>query len=224
MACTLEFAADADTATLKITGKVSVQACSANTCLLEESPFTAALGPGVDLPNPAATAPSTFDPKVLKIAENDQLRQTSMGLNILMGFLGGLILNLMPCVLPVIGLKILSFLEQSGHSRRHALVLNVWYSLGLLSVFLVLATLAVTLGFGWGQLFGYNGFNVTLAAIVFAMGLSYLGVWEVPIPGFVGRGKTVELAEKEGFAGAFSKGVLTTILATPCSAPFLALR
>ena len=54
------------------------------------------------------------------------------------------------------------------------------------------------------------------------MGLSFLGVWEVPIPGFVGRGKTVELAEKEGFAGAFSKGILTTILATPCSAPFLA--
>ena len=145
-----------------------------------------------------------------------------MALVMAMGFLGGLILNLMPCVLPVIGLKILSFLEQSGHSRRHALVLNVWYSLGLLAVFLVLATLAVTLGLGWGQLFSYNGFNITLVAVVFAMGLSFLGVWEIPIPGFVGRGKAVELAEKEGFAGAFVKGAITTILATPCTAPFLA--
>jgi suppressor for copper-sensitivity B len=139
-----------------------------------------------------------------------------------MGFLGGLILNLMPCVLPVIGLKILSFLEQSGHSRQHAFALNVWYSLGMLSVFLVLATLAVTLGLGWGELFGYAGFNITLAAVVFTMGLSFLGVWEIPIPGFVGRGKTLVLAEREGIAGAFSKGILTTILATPCSAPFLA--
>ena len=139
-----------------------------------------------------------------------------------MGLLGGLILNIMPCVLPVIGLKVLSFLEQSGHNRRHALVLNIWYSLGMISVFFVLATLAVTLGFGWGQLFSYNGFNITLTAVVFVMGLSFLGVWEVPIPGFVGRGKTLELAEKEGFAGAFSKGIITTILATPCSAPLLA--
>ncbi len=130
-----------------------------------------------------------------------------MALVVLTGFLGGLILNLMPCVLPVIGLKILSFLEQSGHSRGHALALNIWYSLGLLSVFLVLATLAVTPGLtlGWGQLFSYSVFNVTLAAVVFVMGLSFLGVWEVPIPGFVGRGTAVELAEKRGLRGPFPR-------------------
>ena len=220
----IELAPDVDPAKLRIDGKLVVQPCNANSCL-PPTPitFTATLGPGVEpSESSAAAAAPVFNPKALKIAENDQIKQTSMAVAIVMGFLGGLILNLMPCVLPVIGLKILSFLEQSGHSRRHALVLNIWYSLGLLSVFLVLATLAVTLGLGWGQLFSYNGFNITLAAIVFAMGLSFLGVWEVPIPGFVGRGKTLELADKEGFAGAFSKGVLTTILATPCSAPFLA--
>ncbi len=223
-----------DPAKLKIDGKVTVQACndSSKFCL-PPTPiaFTAALGPGVELPQqptaggagrPAAGNNTTFDLKSLKVVENDRILQTPMALVLLMGFVGGLILNLMPCVLPVIGLKILSFLEQSGHSRRHALVLNIWYSLGLLSVFLVLATLAVTLGLGWGQLFSYNGFNVTLVAVVFAMGLSFLGVWEIPIPGFVGRGKAVELAEKEGFAGAFAKGAITTVLATPCTAPFLA--
>ncbi len=233
----INLAADIDPARLRIDGKLTIQACndSSKFCL-PPTPiaFAAALGPGIAVPQaaqasgppPAAPASSwpaaapVFDPSALKIAENDQIKQTSMGLAIAMGFLGGLILNIMPCVLPVIGLKLLSFLEQSGHNRWHAFALNVWYSLGLLSVFLVLATLAVTLGFGWGQLFGFSGFNIALAAVVFAMGLSFLGVWEVPIPGFVGRGKTAELAEQEGFAGAFSKGVLTTILATPCSARF----
>jgi thiol:disulfide interchange protein DsbD len=138
------------------------------------------------------------------------------------GFLGGLILNVMPCVLPVIGLKIMSFVEQSGHDRRRALVLNLWYSLGLMAVFFVLATLAVTIGLGWGQMFAKAGFSLTLAAVVFVMGLSFLGVWEIPIPGFAGRGKATELAAKEGAAGAFVKGALTTVLATPCTFPVLA--
>ena len=123
-----------------------------------------------------------------------------------MGFLGGVILNVMPCVLPVIGLKIMSFVEQSGHDRRRALVLNVWYSAGLMAVFAVLATLAATIGLGWGQMFAKTGFDLTLAAVVFVMGLSFLGVWEVPIPGFAGRGKATELAAKEGALGAFVKG------------------
>lgn len=204
----LEFAANVDPSTLRIEGAVTVQPCDANSCLPpRDLPFTAAL---------------TLDLDSLDIAENEQLKQTSMLLIVLMAFAGGLILNIMPCVLPVIGLKLLSFIEQSGHRRGRALALNVWYSIGLISVFLVLATLAATLGFGWGQLFSYSGFNIALAAVVFTMGLSFLGVWEIPIPGFAGRGKVLEIAEKEGAGGAFAKGVLTTVLATPCSAPFLA--
>ncbi len=156
------------------------------------------------------------------VFEDSGLRDKSLIWAMAVGFIGGLILNIMPCVLPVIGLKILSFVEQSGHDRWRALSLNLWYSGGLLSVFLLLATLSVFLGLGWGQLFSYQGFSITLSAVIFTMALSFLGVWEVPIPGFVGRGKAVELAAREGPAGAFSKGVLTTVLATPCSAPFLA--
>ncbi len=140
---------------------------------------------------------------------------------ILIAFLGGLLLNLMPCVLPVIGLKLLSFVEQSGHHAHKAFMLNAWYSLGLLSVFWILASLAAFLGFGWGELFTYAEFNIALAAIVFVMGLSFLGVWELPIPGFVGSGHMAEMGDKEGAFGAFVKGVITTILATPCTAPFL---
>ena len=65
-------------------------------------------------------------------------------------------------------------------------------------------------------------FTITLTAVVFVMALSFMGVWEVPLPTFLGGGKAGELAAQEGAAGAFFKGVLTTFLATPCSAPFFA--
>ncbi len=162
-----------------------------------------------------------FDWDVMKGNVASVVDQTPLLPMILLAFLGGLILNVMPCVLPVIGLKILSFVEQAGHDRRRILALNVWYSLGIISVFLVLAGLAIGLKLGWGQQFQRPGFNIVMAAIVFAMGLSLLGVWEIPIPGFIGRGKAAEVAQEEGFTGAFAKGVLTTILATPCTGPFM---
>jgi suppressor for copper-sensitivity B len=89
-------------------------------------------------------------------------------------------------------------------------------------VFLLLGLLAATIGLSWGGQFGSTTFNVIIVSIVFAMALSLLGIWEVPIPGFFGRGTAQELAAKEGPLGAFSKGVITTILATPCTAPFMA--
>jgi len=229
--------------TLEIEGTVLVQACSPNQCLPpQEVPFTAVLErdepslaetPSVlasqdvdtqqDAGPPAQTSRTPpIEPGTLEIAAHNQSKHTSLAMVMGLGFLGGLILNLMPCVLPVIGLKILSFVQQAGQSRRQALVLNIWYSLGLLSVFLVLASLAVFVSLGWGQLFSFAGFNVALAAIVFMMSLSLLGVWEIPIPGFFGSGKANDLSQQEGAVGAFSKGVLTTILATPCSGPFLA--
>jgi len=135
--------------------------------------------------------------------------------------LGGLILNAMPCVLPVIGLKILGFVEQSHDHRSRVFLLNMWFSLGLVSVFLVLASLAVFLGMGWGEQFTKPWFTIGMSGLVFAMALSFLGVWEIPIPGFVGSGGAQQLASREGASGAFAKGVFTTLLATPCSGPFL---
>ncbi|MBN1588622.1 MAG: thioredoxin family protein [Pirellulales bacterium] len=232
-----------DLESLVIEGLIRVQPCNHDNCLSPKKiPFTARLArnvakptelptlvgsgepnyrPGMgregrDTPNPVSR------PEKLKIKVNDSLQDTSLAMIMGLGFLGGLILNLMPCVLPVIGLKILSFVQQAGQSRRRTLALNVWYSLGLLSVFVVLASLAVFRSLGWGQLFSFTGFNVTLIAIVFTMSLSLIGTWEIPIPGFFGSGKANDLSQREGALGAFCKGVLTTILATPCSGPFLA--
>jgi thiol:disulfide interchange protein len=137
------------------------------------------------------------------------------------GLLGGLILNLMPCVLPVIGLKILSFVQHGGQSRATIFALNLWFAVGLLSVFLVLATAAAFANLGWGQQFTYTWFKVTMVVVVFAFALSFLGVWEVPIPGFAQTSTSSKLQQQEGPAGAFFKGIFTTLLATPCSGPFL---
>ncbi len=142
-----------------------------------------------------------------------------LGQFLLYAFLGGLILNVMPCVLPVIAIKIFSFLKQAGESRARILALNVVYSAGVVSVFLVLASLAVFAKFGWGGLFQETGFQVAMTCVVFAMGLSLLGVFEIPVPGLVGSAASHQ--SQEGLMGAFLTGVFATLLATPCSGPFL---
>ena len=141
---------------------------------------------------------------------------------LLLAFVGGFVLNFMPCVLPVIGLKVMSFVQQAGEDRKKTLALNVVYSLGLLSIFWILALAASVFSLGWGEQFNNDPFTITILAVIFVMALSFLGVWEIPIPGFASSGKANELTEKEGYSGAFFKGVITTILATPCSGPGLA--
>lgn len=140
----------------------------------------------------------------------------SFGYALGLAFLGGLIMNVMPCVLPVIAIKVVSFVQQAGESRSRIFALNLTYSLGVIVVFLGLATLATFAKIGLGQLFQHDGFNVVMACVVFAMGLSLLGVFEFRLPGTVG-GST----EHEGLPGAFFTGVLATLLATPCIGPFV---
>ncbi len=132
-------------------------------------------------------------------------------------FLGGLILNVTPCVLPVVGLKILSFFEQAGRSRASAFMLNVWYTFGVLIVFGILACFVS----GLSSLFTRALFQVLMSAIVFVMALSLMGVWELRTPAFLGGKKSSELSSKEGPVGAVFKGVVTTLLAIPCGAPLL---
>ena len=151
----------------------------------------------------------------------DTSKQWAWWMYLLAALFGGLILNVMPCVLPVLSIKVLSFVQQAGEDPRRILHLNLAFSAGLILVFEVLATLAVLLELGWGGLFGNVVFDVVMAALVFAFGLSLFGVYEIPIPGFVAKAGVSGAVEKEGLAGAFLKGVFATLLATPCSGPFL---
>jgi thiol:disulfide interchange protein len=183
---------------------------------------TAVQGAGVKPPveTPAAIAPVAEVPKNSTPVPPSETGNT-LWVQLGFAFLGGLILNLMPCVLPVISLKIFSFLQQAGEHRSRVFVLNIWYSLGILAVFMILAALAATAGLAWGEQFTLPWFKVAMTALVFVMALSFLGVWEIPIPGFVGSGKASEIQAREGPSGAFFKGAFATILATPCSGPFL---
>lgn len=138
---------------------------------------------------------------------------------LLLAFLAGVILNVMPCVLPVVSIKILSFVQQAGESRARILSLGLAFSGGILAVFVVLASLAAFAGQGWGEQFQSPKFIVVMIAIVFAFSLSMFDVFELGVPSQVGA--LAGSGQREGLGDAFLKGVMATVLATPCSGPFL---
>ena len=140
-------------------------------------------------------------------------------------FIGGLILNIMPCVLPVIALKILSFVNQSREDPGRIRYLGLVYAAGVLVSFLALAAVAIGVKAaghqaGWGMQFGNPEFLVGLTVLVTLVALNLFGLFEVILAGGV-MGTVGNLTAKEGASGAFFNGVLATALATPCTAPIL---
>ncbi len=137
----------------------------------------------------------------------------------LLAFVAGMLLNVMPCVLPVVSIKVLSFVQQAGESRRRVLALGTAFAIGMMAVFMALALLAILFGLGWGEQFQSQTFMIVMIGVVFAFALSLLGVFELGVPG--GAGTLAGAAAREGIGDAFLKGILATVLATPCSGPFL---
>ena len=140
-------------------------------------------------------------------------------------FLGGIILNLMPCVLPVLSLKLFSLIKQAGESRGRLLALGGATTAGILCSFWALAAVvaAVKAGggsAGWGMQFQSAGFIAFMVVILTAFAMSFFGVFEVWLP-WGATTKMDEAGHKAGFAGAFFTGALLVLLSTPCSAPFL---
>ncbi|QDU07757.1 protein-disulfide reductase DsbD family protein [Gimesia aquarii] len=205
-----------------VEGKLTYQICNKGSCR-RPLPVEFQLG---NLTNAKPVVMSSIeelkgsddDDDALIVSSSDASNR-SLALNLFFAFLGGLILNVMPCVLPVVAIKVMSFVQQAGESRMRIFLLNIFYSLGVVTVFLALASLAVFAGLGWGGLFQSPKFNIVMACIVYAMGLSMLGVFEIPVPGMVGSAAGGQ--QREGLTGAFLTGILATLLATPCSGPFL---
>ncbi len=147
---------------------------------------------------------------------------TDLGLWAAMGLalVGGLILNLMPCVFPVLAIKALGFLHgNAGEHRRQGLA----YTVGVLAAFAVLGFVLLALrgaggSVGWGFQFHSPVFVLLLAWLMFVMGLSLTGQLQIGA-GLAGVGQG--LASKSGLAGSFFTGVLATVVATPCTAPFM---
>jgi thiol:disulfide interchange protein DsbD len=170
------------------------------------------------LPNATGLAPSAgYGSRLIRL-QNWFLSYGYAGVLVL-ALIGGVILNLMPCVLPVISLKILSFVRQADENRRRIIVLGVAYCTGILVFFGFIAMLFFYNGTGWGELFQRPRVVLGLAAVVTAFSLSLFGVFAVFTPKVIN--KLGAKAEGEGVSSAFFTGVLATVLGTACTAPFL---
>jgi thiol:disulfide interchange protein DsbD len=161
-------------------------------------------------------------PGTLALAAN-QSSATGILRIILLAFAGGIILNLMPCVFPVLFLKGLALVQSSSEERyklrRHGLV----YTLGILVCFwivvgILLALRAAGHNLGWGFQFQSPVFLVLLSLLLFFLGLSLAGQFEI---GLTLTSAGSGLAAKQGYAGSFFTGVLAVVVATPCTAPLM---
>lgn len=145
---------------------------------------------------------------------------------LLYAFLGGLILNVMPCVLPVIALKILGFVKEAGQHPARVRKLGLIYGAGVLVSFLALAGMVIGVkaaggAASWGMQLQNPQFVVVMTVVMLLVAMNLFGLFEISL-----GSRTMEaagnLTAKNGAAGAFFNGVLATALATPCTAPFLA--
>ena len=151
-------------------------------------------------------------------------KQTSLGIALLFAFLGGAILNLMPCVFPVLGIKVMGFVKQGGESQAKVRMHGLAFAAGLVVSMWILAGGLLILKNVWGQniIWGQQMANPYfvggIIVLLFLLGLNMAGVFEVGTSLTSVGGKA---SNKEGYGGSFFSGVLTTLIATPCSGPFL---
>ena len=178
----------------------------------DEPVLPAAAAPAPTAPNPASTAPATSDFDALTLATAAAF-----------AFLGGLILNLMPCVFPVLSIKVLSLVRHAGEGPARLRLHGLAYTAGVLASFLALAAALIGLksggaAIGWGFQLQSPAVVAGLAYLLFAMGLSLSGAVHVG-----GRlaGLGDGLTRRAGLSGSFFTGVLATLVATPCTAPFM---
>lgn len=175
----------------------------------------------------SATLPADIPPALFDVADkapSPAAPAPGLWAALLLAFLGGLILNLMPCVLPVLSLKVLSLSRKADASHRAAITQGLSYTAGVLASFALIgaALLALKAGgaaIGWGFQLQSPGFVLALLIVVFLVALNLLGLFELPVL-FGSRGHN--LASRNSALGSFATGVLAVALATPCTAPFMA--
>ena len=139
-------------------------------------------------------------------------------------FIGGFLLNLMPCVFPVLGIKVMGFAQQAGSEPRKIKIHGLVFMAGLVVSMWVLAGIIYTLIFAfgrdinWGEQLTSPIFLAAMIMLLYLFGLNMAGLFEV---GTSLTGAGGDLQSKKGYSGSFFSGVLTTLIATPCSGPFL---
>ncbi len=158
------------------------------------------------------------------VAAGTDARDLTAVTALLFAFIGGLILNIMPCVLPVLAIKVFSLVKAGSESRAELRGDGLAYTGGILLSFAILGGLMLGLRLagstvGWGFQLQQPPFVYAAAILMFAVALNFLGFFEIG-GRIMGLGQS--LTEKSGKSGAFFTGILATILATPCTAPFMA--
>lgn len=228
-----------------ITGRLTWQACNDQMCFAPSmrQPFSVSTQ---IVPASAAVTPqdaslfSGFDARVFSsgalpaaaplpasttidfFGRTFELGSSNITLALAIALVVGVLFNLMPCVLPVVPLKAIGFFEVSRHDRGRCFMLGAVFSLGVIAVFAVLASLIValrtSLHFSWGEQFKYGWFVWTIVVILVVMALGMFGLFEVTLPNAV-----YQLAPShESVWGNFVFGILAAVLSTPCTAPMFA--
>ncbi len=175
-----------------------------------------------DSPEEIAEMLSLYNPDE-KIYIRDQ-KVTTIWTALIGAFIGGMLLNLMPCVFPVLGLKVMGFVEQAGSDPKKIRIHGIVFTLGLVASMWVLASIILILKnvykiqINWGTQMGNPYFVVSIIVLLFLLGLNMAGVFEIGTSLTRVGGST---QGKKGYTSSFLSGVLTTLIATPCSGPFL---
>ncbi len=170
--------------------------------------------------------PQTKDAQTNTADTNDApIDRTTIFQAILFAFLGGIILNLMPCVFPVLSMKALSIVKTGNDDKSAVRLSGIAYTAGILLAFAVIAMLLIIIQqggaqIGWGFQFQSPGFVLTLAVLLYLIGLNLSGFFDINAGGIAGLGQN--LTQGKGFMPSFMTGILATLVATPCTAPFMA--
>ncbi len=181
-------------------------------------------GLAIDVPLAGRGVPSAPPSGPQVSGFRSQVSQSSLLGTLALALAGGLILNLMPCVFPVLGIKILGFVNQSGNDKSRIVTHGLVFAAGVLLSFWALAgaLLALRAGgaqLGWGFQLQSPAFVFGMAAFLLIFALNLSGLFEV---GLAATGVGGKLQMQEGYTGSFFTGALAVLVATPCSAPFLA--
>jgi thiol:disulfide interchange protein len=220
---TLPVSDDADASTRNVQGVLAyTDATGSYHGVLLNAPLSSA-GAAIAGVQASGSGSSSENSSGTRVATSDG-GTTGLGLTLLFAIVGGLILNLMPCVFPVLGIKIVGFVNQTGNERHKVTMHGLAFTLGVLLSFWALAGLLAMLRAGGEQLgWGFQlqspvfVFGLTVVMLVFALSLS--GVFEFGLSA-MGVGSSLQMST--GYVGSLFAGVLATVVATPCSAPFLA--
>ena len=211
----------------EISVKVDALVCDPQNCMpaKPEAKLTVAIGAKAEADSAMAEVFAKVAPAAPSAVSTPQAQavaakapQRSFAGYLLFAFIGGLILNVMPCVFPVLGIKIMGVVQQAGEDKRQVLIHGLAYTLGVLICFWALGGLVVSLGKAWGFQLQSPGFVYGLCAFFLIFGLNMAGLFEI---GASAVGVGADLQAKQGVSGSFFSGLLATVVATPCSAPFL---